>query len=100
MPANMTAEVKARDTVKVQLVIDRAELEELDRLQEVCRLKTRVDLFNTALTLLKWAVRHRAKGCVIAALDETHKLLKELSMPCLDYVAPHDGPQKPTTRKV
>jgi hypothetical protein len=46
-------------------------------------LKTRVQLFNTAFTLLEWTVQERENGRAIVAMDERTGTYKELVMPGL-----------------
>lgn len=68
------------DTKRLQFEIPRKEAEELDQLQESLGLKTRVALFNEAITFYKWAVDERRKGRIIASVDEEKEEYKEIEM--------------------
>jgi hypothetical protein len=59
---------------------------ELDEILERTGLKTRVNLFNHALTLFEWAVRERESGRIIASMDEETGRYKELEMPGLPRI--------------
>ncbi len=47
-------------------------------------IETKKELFNTALALLKWAGEERAKGNVIASLNEDTGAYTELVIPALE----------------
>ncbi|MCI0558142.1 MAG: hypothetical protein MN733_06575 [Nitrososphaera sp.] len=66
---------------KVQFELSSERLRELDALKDACRLETRKDLFNNALTLLEWVVSEYIKGRSIASVDENEKSYRELQMP-------------------
>ncbi len=73
--------------VRLQIEIDQDQMKELERLQKLGGLRTKKDLFNNALTLLKWAARERGRGASIVSVDEKARLHKELEMPFLEDVA-------------
>jgi hypothetical protein len=73
--------------MRVQLDFPRERVSELKRLMEKGNLKTYNDLFDNALTLMKWAVQEAEKGRSIGSFDEGEDLLKELVMPFLQYAA-------------
>lgn len=54
--------------------------EELERLMEEAGVSTRKDLFNYALSLLKWAIKEKKQGRKIASIDDG-KHIKELRLP-------------------
>lgn len=56
---------------------------EINDLLKRTGLRTRVQLFNTAFSLLEWAVRERENGSSIVAMDERTGIYKELVMPGL-----------------
>lgn len=60
--------------------------EAINELLEQTGLKTRVRLFNTAFTLLEWAVKERENGNALVSMDERTGLYKELVMPGLPTV--------------
>ena len=61
-------------------------IDELDALVKHTNLRTRVQLFNAALSLFEWAVRQRENGRIIASIDEENGVYKELEMPGLPAV--------------
>ena len=79
------------EMIRLQIEIDENQLKELERLQELTGLRTRKDLVNNALSLLKWAIKERARGCSIVSVNEEKKTFVELAMPCLDNVVPNTG---------
>jgi hypothetical protein len=64
---------------------------EIERLMTECGIETKKDLFNNALTLLRWAVKETRKGHAIASVDEGSGKFRELQMPILAAVAPHES---------
>lgn len=49
---------------------------------------TVAELFNTALSLLKWAAIERKKGRIICSVDETSYKYKEIRVEVLEGLAP------------
>jgi hypothetical protein len=72
--------------VRLQLEVSERRQAELFELMKACDIDKQKDLFNTALTLLEWAVNERKKGRIIASLDEANMKYKELAMPALSAV--------------
>jgi hypothetical protein len=72
---------------RIQIDMDDERVEELDALIEETGLKTRVNLFNEALTLYEWAIREREAGRIIASVDEIEDKYKEIEMPGFPAVA-------------
>jgi hypothetical protein len=66
---------------RLQFDISDERAKELDDLVERTGLKTRAQLFNTALSLFEWAVREREAGCIIASVNEKNDKYKEIDMP-------------------
>ena len=73
-------------TVRLQFDVPYDKVHEIQTLMEACGFETRKDLFNNALTLLKWVVRQAQKGSVIAAVDEKQEKYTELGMPFIEHV--------------
>lgn len=73
--------------IRFQFEIDQDHMNELESLMKLGGLKTKKELLNNALTLLKWAVKQTGRGSTIAAIDERDGSYKELSMPLLDAIA-------------
>ena len=60
--------------------------DEIRKLMESCGFETQKELFNNALTLMKWAVRHVSEGHTVAAVDPAQERYFELEMPFLALV--------------
>jgi hypothetical protein len=74
-------------TSRLQFDLSREKLEEIERLRVEGGFDTKKDLFNNAVTLIKWAIRHASDGHAIAAIDEGSAKYFELQMPFLAHVA-------------
>ena len=66
---------------RINFEVDADQLESIDALVNQTGLKTKVSLFNTALTLFEWAVRERLAGRAICSQDVKTGILKEIEMP-------------------
>ena len=73
--------------VRIQLELPDEQVAELDELMRETRMRTRKDLFNNALTLFGWAVKEKKAGRLIASVDESQEVIKELLMPALQQVS-------------
>lgn len=73
--------------IRLQIEIEQEQMAELERFQELGGLRTKKDLLNNALTLLKWAARERGQGNAIVSLNEREQVRKELEMPFLETYA-------------
>lgn len=72
--------------VRMQFEFSDERATEIGRLQQQCGFATRKDMFNTALTLLKWAARHAEQGHAVGAISETDKQYWQLEMAFLTHV--------------
>jgi len=72
--------------VRIQLDLPDEQVAELDERMAETKLRTRKDFFNNALTLFDWAIKQKKAGRVIAAIDESQDIVKELLMPALENV--------------
>lgn len=72
----------------MQIDLDENQMKELERMMEEGKVRTKKELFNASLTLLRWAMKERKAGRVIASVDESHDTYKELEMPVLSEVRP------------
>jgi hypothetical protein len=72
--------------VRIQLDLPDEQVAELDQRMAETKLRTRKDFFNNALTLFDWAIKQKKAGRVIAAIDESQDIVKELLMPALENV--------------
>lgn len=73
--------------MKIQLDFDAQGKEQLDSLLEQTDSKTYKDLFNSSLTLLRWAIEQRVHGRHIASVDENNQTYRELLMPAIEAAA-------------
>ncbi len=72
--------------VRVQFEMSEYRFKELEALMYEVNVKTKKELINNALSLLKWAVKEVKKGRVIASLDESAEKFTELNMPIFSAV--------------
>lgn len=72
--------------VRIQLEVPEEQLQEIEKLMADLRLRTKKDLFNNALTLLRWAAEERKCGRAIGSIDAAQGVIKELVMPALQNV--------------
>ena len=70
-------------TTRIQFELSEDKLKELEALMETSGIRTKKELFNSALTLFGWALYERKAGRVIASMDEEEGKYKELLMPAL-----------------
>ena len=75
------------ESIRTQLEMSPEKVAELENMMMETELKTKKELFNYALTLLKWAIKERREGRIIASIDESANKIKELDMPILEVVA-------------
>src|SRR5438552_16175102 len=81
--------------VRVQLDLPEEKIRELDGLMQEAQIRTRKDLFNSALTLLAWMFNERKGGRIIASLDEESGSYKELVMPFFPLVRREEAASRP-----
>jgi len=81
-------EPQGSSVARLQIELSRDKLDDIERLRIECGFDTKKDLFNNAVTLLKWAARHAKDGHAIAAVDNGEKRYFELEMPFLLHLAP------------
>jgi hypothetical protein len=74
-----------REVVRFQFEIDPEFWKSLEFYQELGRIPTKRELLNNALSLFKWAAKHKERGHSIVALDSSGKEY-ELELPCLDSI--------------
>lgn len=72
-------------TVRMQFETSQEKAAEIRRLTESCGFESQKELFNTAVTLLKWALRHAQDGHSVAAIDEAQGKYFQLEMPFLQH---------------
>lgn len=82
------------DLIRFQIEMNVDQMRDLERLMALCGLRTKRELFNNALTLLKWAVKEKAKGSSILAMNDANNSFLELEMPCLEAVVAREASSK------
>jgi hypothetical protein len=70
--------------MRIQLDLQQPSVQLLEALKRKTGLKTYKDLFNSALTLLNWAITQRETGFMVCAVDGAGNILRELHMPALE----------------
>jgi hypothetical protein len=73
-------------TIRLRIEIDEDRVQELESLMQECGIRTKIELFNNAITLFKWAVNNRRAGREIAAVNPDGGQYIELDMPALSAV--------------
>ena len=76
------------EMIRLQFDLAAQQVEILDTLMKEGAIRTRKELFNTAFSLLEWAIRQRKSGRTIASISGLDQSYRELSMPFLDRVQP------------
>jgi hypothetical protein len=74
------------ETVRFQFELPAQRAKEIEELMKDCGVETKKELFNTALSLLTWAIREVKRGHTIASVDEENSKYRELRMPIFDAV--------------
>ena len=77
--------------VRVQFEMPQERVDEIDRLAKAIRMRTRRELFESAITLFEWAVSEVMLGRVIATVDEAKGRYQPMLMPA--FVAARRGPK-------
>lgn len=94
----------ARDTYKLQVELNQNQLDALNELQDAGGLRTKKELLDNALTLLKWAVRQKREGNLIVSMNAATGGIRELQLPYLEAVRENflkeASPSAPPPREV
>ena len=77
--------------VKLQIEMDEDKMKELQAMMEEGKVRTKKEFINAALTFLRWAMRERRAGRIIASVDEEKDRYKEIEMPILSEVKAEQG---------
>ncbi|MGD0570554.1 MAG: hypothetical protein ABSA78_19290 [Candidatus Sulfotelmatobacter sp.] len=67
--------------MQIQIEIDEAGVRLLNEIKEKAGLNDYRAVFDNGIALLSWAVRQRADGKVVAAVDEGTHSYKEVQLP-------------------
>ena len=75
------------EKLRLQIDLSPKQVEELERLMTICNLSTKRELFNSSLSLLKWAVQEIQNGRIIASVDTRNEKYREITMPAFSNVS-------------
>ena len=75
-------------TLRMQFEVSQTKADEIRRLMREGGFETQKELFNNAVTLLRWALDHAKKGHSVSAIDRATEKEYELQMPFLAHAAP------------
>ena len=78
------------ETVRVQFELPPERLKEVEALMLECGVTTKKEIFNNALTLLKWAVKQVKAGNTVASVDDKQGRYRELTMPIFSNIQPDE----------
>jgi len=84
--------------MRLQFEFAEDKVKDLDALAKRLGFSTRVQLFNSALSLFEWAVREREAGHIIASIDEEKQTYKEIDMPGLPVVRPAEAKSREASK--
>ncbi|MFK5019598.1 hypothetical protein ACI4CV_27770, partial [Klebsiella pneumoniae] len=73
--------------------VDGEDIELLDKLEKLCRLDGRAEVFQEALVLLGWAASAVNDGLKIAAIDERNNRYREVETKALQRARKREAPQ-------
>ena len=76
-----------QEPVRLTIELSTDRVKEIEALMARCRISTKKELFNNALTLFEWAVRESSRGNQIASVNEREQKYRELQMPTLAAAA-------------
>jgi len=66
---------------RVQFELNENQIKELKSLMKDINVRTKKDLFNNSLSLLKWVVREMKTGRTIGSINEKGDHFREIVMP-------------------
>ncbi len=72
--------------MQILIEIDEARAHVLEEIKENAGLRSYRELFDNSLTLLDWAIKQRAAGRIVAALDKANHSYRELAIDVLNRV--------------
>lgn len=77
---------RTHDFKRLQFDMTEDRLILFDKMVVDCGLRTRKDLFDYAMTLLKWAIEEAKAGNQVASFDRKTTSVELLKVPILDHV--------------
>jgi len=75
------------DLRRVQFNLLPERLADLDQLMIFCEMRTRTELFDSAMTLFEWAVQEVRRGNVVASYNQQDDHVEIVRFPVLDNAA-------------
>lgn len=78
-----------RVDLRVHLRLNPTKAADVRWMKEVANVGTTADLYDNALTLLKWALQQRVAGREVASYEEAADRIRILLMPILEAAASH-----------
>lgn len=90
-----TNRTTAAKMVRLQVELSEPRVREIESLMEAVGARTKAEFLNIAVTLLRWAVKERQAGRIIASVDEKSRYYKELIMPGLSEITASEGEHQP-----
>jgi hypothetical protein len=67
--------------MQIQIEIDEAGVNLLNEIKDGAGLDDYRDVFDNGIALLDWAIRQRAAGRIVAAVDEASQSYKAIQLP-------------------
>jgi hypothetical protein len=86
-PNSTERKINTDELVRFQVEIKPSLLAEIELLQQLCGLSSKKEVFNNAVTLLRWAALQKRNGFLIASINKDGEIHRELQLPCLEQAA-------------
>lgn len=65
---------------RFEIDITEANARNIEEMMALCGASTKKEFFNYALTLLAWVIKQVQEGRIIASIDDTHRVCRELDL--------------------
>ena len=75
------------DKVRINYVIHKKQAEEIKIIMEEAGVATQRELFDNAITFLKWGMKKKKEGKTVGSVDKKGETFTELEMPVLEHAA-------------
>jgi hypothetical protein len=79
----MSPNSKNGKNVRINLEFKKAKIAEIDKLMKIGRISTRKELFDNAITLMKWFMKAKQSGKAVGFLGKNNTF-QEIVMPVLE----------------
>lgn len=70
--------------IKISIILDEEKKNQLETLMAQAGIRTKKELFENAMTLMKWVINQKQAGSIVGAMDEKGDFFKEFCMPAID----------------